>query len=108
MSDLKYLMRYKSIKLLFDEALCNLHCIFLLKELGDDVNLFIGIPLRFEYDLVKKNCRHTYVTITVCTLTWNCIQNAKPELRNWFRWVSNPGPFACEANVITTTLRNPP
>ena len=24
----------------------------------------------------------------------------------WFRWGSNPGPFACEANVITTTLRN--
>ena len=23
-----------------------------------------------------------------------------------FRRVSNPGPFACEANVITTTLRN--
>ena len=54
MSDIKYLLRYKSITLLFDDALCNLHCIFLLKELGDDVNLFIGIPLRFEYDRVKK------------------------------------------------------
>lgn len=25
----------------------------------------------------------------------------------WFRWGSNPGPLACEASVITTTLRNP-
>lgn len=24
----------------------------------------------------------------------------------WFSWGSNPGPFACEANVITTTLLN--
>lgn len=26
----------------------------------------------------------------------------------WFSWGSNPGPFACEANVITTTLLNQP
>ena len=26
--------------------------------------------------------------------------------QNWFRWGSNPGPLACEASVITTTLRN--
>ncbi len=24
----------------------------------------------------------------------------------WFRWGSNPGPLACEASVIATTLRN--
>ena len=29
----------------------------------------------------------------------------KPKII-WFRWGSNPGPSACEADVITTTLRN--
>ena len=28
-------------------------------------------------------------------------------VKNCFRPVSNRGPFACEANVITTTLRKP-
>ena len=33
--------------------------------------------------------------------------NNNHKIITWFRWVSNPGPLACEASVITTTLRNP-
>ena len=38
---------------------------------------------------------------------WSCPHFAMdPDVSAWFRPGSNRGPFACEANVITTTLRN--
>ena len=64
---------------------------------------------------LKQDCRcnlpnrHSATKIATKTgHTWSKnqlgIYHTFPKSR--FRWVSNPGPFACEANVITTTLRN--
>ena len=33
-------------------------------------------------------------------------KRGKKKKEQWFGWGSNPGPLACEASVITTTLPN--
>ena len=39
-------------------------------------------------------------------LTFFNSDSSQAVKKSWFHWVSNPGPLACEASVITTTLWN--
>ena len=43
-----------------------------------------------------------------CLFLGTVAYKGSSDCKTCFRWVSNPGPLACEASVITTTLRKPP
>lgn len=95
-----------------------------LGEIGDNLMLHIASQSYTVYESgsFKEKSGENYIfcfinsyqkpnlqnSETSLCLPWSCRRKKKKDtgLLSWFHWGSNPGPSACKADVLTTTLWN--